>query len=184
MHELGLLKEKKTLKQDNDYLNQQKVFANKKEKEKEKLELPVPERFSFSQYQAFKTCPLQYKFNFILKVPTKGKHNFSFGKTIHSTLEKFVSNWKQRKKTKQKDLFSKGEDGLERPLSLEDLLNIYKEEWIDDWYNNKRHKKEYRKKGKEMLKSFYKRFCKEQPQVVGVEKSFNVKLGGNNLLGK
>ena len=33
----------------------------------------LPEHFSYSQLAAFEKCPLQYKFGFILKVPTRGK---------------------------------------------------------------------------------------------------------------
>lgn len=51
--------------------------------------LPMPKHFSYSQLAAFATCPLQYKFNFILKIPIHGKGVFSFGKTMHSTLQKF-----------------------------------------------------------------------------------------------
>ncbi len=50
----------------------------------------LPDHFSFSQMASFKNCPLQYKFGSILKIPIRGKSVFSFGKTIHGTLHKFV----------------------------------------------------------------------------------------------
>jgi len=50
----------------------------------------LPDHFSFSQVASFKKCPLQYKFAHILKIPVRGRPVFTFGKTIHSVLHKFV----------------------------------------------------------------------------------------------
>jgi len=50
----------------------------------------LPNHFSYSQLTAFLNCPLQYKFAHILKIQTRGRPNFSFGKTIHNSLHKFV----------------------------------------------------------------------------------------------
>ncbi|KKS42520.1 MAG: hypothetical protein UV02_C0012G0008 [Candidatus Kuenenbacteria bacterium GW2011_GWA2_42_15] len=51
----------------------------------------LPKFFSYSQLKAFETCPYQYYLNFILKVPTRGNAVFSYGKTMHITLQKFFS---------------------------------------------------------------------------------------------
>ncbi len=178
LHELGLINKDKNDKDNKkrDYLSRQKSFV-KDNKDSKKVDLSIPKRFSFSQYTAFKTCPLQYKFNFILKIPIKGKHNFSFGKTIHATLEKFVINWE-----KEKELIK--DKKKKKILKLDDLLDIYEKEWIDDWYKNKRHKKEYKEKGKDMLKAFYNNFVKKSPNVIGTEIGFNVKINKNNFVGK
>ncbi|MDD5098722.1 MAG: 3'-5' exonuclease, partial [Candidatus Pacebacteria bacterium] len=50
----------------------------------------LPDHFSFSQIASFNNCPLQYKFSHIIKIPSKGRPNFSFGKTIHNTLYHFA----------------------------------------------------------------------------------------------
>ncbi|HKL16900.1 MAG TPA: UvrD-helicase domain-containing protein [Patescibacteria group bacterium] len=184
LHELNFVDKKtKQVKLKNDYLAKQKSFVDNKDKN-EKVKPFIPKRFSFSQYQAFQTCPLQYKFNFLLNIPIKGKHTFSFGTTIHKTLEKFVNNWQKIKKSKQGNIFSQKEKKSKPLIDIKDLLAIYEKEWIDDWYKNKRLKQEYRQKGREMLRSFYKRFIKEQPNIIGVEKNFNVKVGKYNIKGK
>ena len=65
----------------------------------------LPEHFSYSQLAAFEKCPLQYKFGFILKVPTRGKAVFSFGKTMHNTLYEFLKLVNEDKKPAQENLF-------------------------------------------------------------------------------
>ncbi|PIS04916.1 MAG: hypothetical protein COT81_03940 [Candidatus Buchananbacteria bacterium CG10_big_fil_rev_8_21_14_0_10_42_9] len=47
--------------------------------------------YSYSQLSSFAKCPLQYKFAYILRVPILGKHTFSFGQTMHLTLQRFLN---------------------------------------------------------------------------------------------
>ena len=49
----------------------------------------LPKRFSFTQLTAFETCPLQYKYAHLLKIPMLGKWTFSYGKTMHHTLQRY-----------------------------------------------------------------------------------------------
>ncbi|MCX6720983.1 MAG: PD-(D/E)XK nuclease family protein [Candidatus Staskawiczbacteria bacterium] len=127
----------------------------------------LPEHFSYSQLAAFEKCPLQYKFGFILKVPTRGKSVFSFGKTMHNTLEEFL-------KTKK---------------TFEDLIEIYENNWIDEWYENQKQKDDYFKKGKDILKEFYKQYSKNPPKIlkvngqIALELPFNLKVGDYTLYG-
>ncbi|MDP2812703.1 MAG: UvrD-helicase domain-containing protein, partial [bacterium] len=73
----------------------------------EKPKYSLPKTFSFSQLKAYETCPWQYFYNFIAKVPTKGSAQFSFGKTMHATLQKFYQLIIDRSEGGQGDLFSK-----------------------------------------------------------------------------
>ncbi|MDD4662119.1 MAG: ATP-dependent DNA helicase, partial [Candidatus Pacebacteria bacterium] len=150
----------------------------------------LPSHFSFSQLAAFQSCPLQYKYAHILKIPTKGKPNFSFGKTIHNTLCRFVNLDAQVFQSKQKCLFRK--DDKERKkvgLSLADLLKIYDEEWIDAWFDGEDHKEEYREKGKLILTKFYKDFLERDSAVLtmqnelALEKTFSINLNGYKFVG-
>jgi len=128
----------------------------------------LPEHFSYSQLAAFEKCPLQYKFGFILKVPTRGKAVFSFGKTMHNTLDEFL-------KSKIK--------------SFEDLTKIFERNWIDEWYESQKQKDEYYKKGKKIIKDFYTKFEKEAPKILKIgdalalELPFNLKIGDYTLFG-
>jgi len=160
----------------------------------------LPQHFSYSQLAAFEKCPLQYKFGFILKVPTRGKAVFSFGKTMHNTLYEFLKNInksasdKSSNTTKAKNLF--GEEiakTIKKRKKKEDLfeklMDLYEKNWLDEWYESKNQKEEYYKKGKDILKEFYKNFEKDPPKILKVnnalalELPFNLKIGDHTLYG-
>lgn len=155
----------------------------------------LPGHFSYSQLAAFDKCPLQYKFSHILKIPIGGKAVFSFGKTIHNTLEKFVDLIVKKEAINQGNLFGftdeKKQGKAKKTLKdFEELKEIYKKEWIDDWYEDKKQKQEYLKLGKKILKIFYNDFVKIKPQIQiinnepAIEQAFKLKIGGHNLIGK
>src|SRR3989344_5566998 len=138
----------------------------------------LPDHFSFSQLAAFEKCPLQYKFAFIIKVPVRGKAVFSFGHTIHNTLYDFF-------KLKAKSSSAKASEG-----SFVNLLKIYERNWVDEWYDSKQNKEKYKKLGKEVLERFYKEYKKDKPVILktkegpALELPFNLKIGGNTIIGK
>jgi len=152
--------------------------------------LKLPAKFSFTQLKAFETCPLQYKFQHILHIPVRGKWTFSFGKSMHATLQKFFQRIMEASRKKQVNLFNEKEEqttpnSLEKiPVSLEELLKIYEESWIEDWYLDKEHQKKYQDKGRKILKEFYKKLEKEGlPKVRFLELGFNFKLGDYTIKG-
>ncbi|MFA4941455.1 MAG: PD-(D/E)XK nuclease family protein, partial [Patescibacteria group bacterium] len=128
---------------------------------------------------AFSNCPYQYRFAHILKIPGRGKAQFSFGKTMHSALQKIFVLLEERRGFKQSNLFSENDGknvSKKNILTMEEILKIYEESWIDDWYENKQEKEEYRKKGKEILKNFYEKHKDNWPTAVFLEKGFNFKI--------
>ena len=151
------------------------------------LKMFLPDHFSYSQVESFRKCPLQYKFAHIFKIPIRGKSVFSFGKTIHITLHKFVDESLKISQIEQKDLF--GKKNSRGVLKLEDLLKIYDKEWIEDWYDSPSIKKEFYEKGKEVLKMFYNDFLEKNPKILfinnepALEKSFSLKLNGDVFIG-
>ncbi|MFA5080608.1 MAG: ATP-dependent DNA helicase [Candidatus Paceibacterota bacterium] len=139
----------------------------------------LPDHFSFSQLASFENCPLQYKFMHILKIPTKGKSNFSFGKSIHNSLHKFVyDSYCNPDCVKQSDC-----------PEMDYLMDIYKKEWISDWYEDAYEQQEFFEKGEKILKNFYDDFITLRPKVFNfdnvpaLEKTFSLKINGNNVIG-
>lgn len=165
---------------------QHSALSNKQEAEKaEKPKYALPQRFSYSQIAAFTNCPYQYKLGNILKIPIRGKHVFSFGKTMHNTLHKFIQLYRDRLVEKQKDLFGQANPKEKKlKVSLNELYDIYEDNWIDEWYKNKQEKEKYKKMGKESLKIFYNAFEKELPMVIGLEQDFNAKIGNASFYGR
>ncbi|MFH1456728.1 MAG: PD-(D/E)XK nuclease family protein [Patescibacteria group bacterium] len=143
----------------------------------------LPAVFSFSQLKAYETCPYQYYLNFILKIPVTGKAVFSYGKTMHSTLQKFFSLIKDSGNINQGNLF-RGESFKSNKIpSITELLRIYDESWVDDWYISKEIKEKYRAQGRESLKKLYNEIKETKPRVLETEKGFSFKIGGYTIRG-
>ena len=134
----------------------------------------VPKRFSFSQLAAFASCPLQYKFNWILKVPVPAKAVFVFGRVMHNTLRDFMAPL-MLSSTGQLGLFSK-----EKPMpkmELKDLQKIFKKHWQDDGYESEKQREEYKQSGQKSLKLFFEYMEKNSwPIVKFLEKNFLIKI--------
>ncbi|MFH1661969.1 MAG: UvrD-helicase domain-containing protein [Candidatus Falkowbacteria bacterium] len=148
----------------------------------------LPNQFSFSQIEAFSNCPLQYKFNFILKIPISSKANFVFGRVMHNTLKDFLytlldSAWNQESLFKENDNKNWRTHRF-APTSFNDLVNAYKKNWIDDGYENKEERDKFKNKGKNIIKIFYNNLEKERmPKVLFLEKVFLIKIGGYGFCG-
>ncbi|MDO8592258.1 MAG: UvrD-helicase domain-containing protein [bacterium] len=139
----------------------------------------MPAHFSYSQLAAYSACPYQYRFAHVLKIPTMGKEQFSFGKTMHSTLQKLFFLLAEKKGLGQADLFSipKTLGVLRTPsVSFGELLKLYEQSWIDDWYASRQSKEERKKQGREILKEFYEKYKNNWPEVLFLEKNFNWKI--------
>ena len=154
----------------------------------EKFELETPKEFSFSQLQAYEKCPWQYRFQFVLRVPTFGKGVFSFGKTMHGTLQKFYQRVMELNSAQQNSLFTPAApklDGEIKVPTLDELKNIYKEAWQDSWYYSATQKQEYKKKGIEILENFYNKAQKEGWTVpITVEKGFRFRIKDHTIKGQ
>jgi DNA helicase II / ATP-dependent DNA helicase PcrA len=123
---------------------------------------------SFSQIKAYKDCPLRYKYEYVLQVPTRTHHSFTFGSTIHSTLQKFHQ------------FEIKGQ----KP-NLETLLHIYDQEFQPLGYDSALHRQKRYEQGKESLKAYfnsYQTVFAGKPIVV--EKGFRLKISDLVLIGR
>lgn len=151
-----------------------------------------PGYFSFTQLSTFEKCPLQYKFSYLLKIPSRGKPALSFGKTMHNTLYRFVMLSSKIGQSNQISLFGGKESaaGKNAKIGRDDLAKIYKEEWIDDWYENDKQKKDYFKQGEKSLKAFFEQYEQNKPQILflngspALEQDFKLKVGEDIFIGK
>lgn len=142
----------------------------------------LPKAFSFSQLRSYDTCPYQYKLAHILHIPTKGSASFSFGQTMHATLQNFYIRIQELNSVKQVSLFDapvKKEaavTGIKVP-PLEELLKIYEDSWLPDWYKSEHQREEYYDKGKDILRIFYKSHEGNWTIPVNLESWFKIKVG-------
>lgn len=140
----------------------------------------LPGKFSFTRLKAFATCPYQYRFAFILKVPTPGKSQFSFGRSMHNTLQKLLTLVSKTVNARQGELLPSLD---KKTIDLEDIFKIYQECFIDDWYPSQSEKEKYFKKGEKSLQDFYEKNRSNWPQTLYLEYPFNLHLsnGGENF---
>ncbi|MCX6782169.1 MAG: ATP-dependent DNA helicase [Candidatus Magasanikbacteria bacterium] len=148
----------------------------------------LPKTFSFSQIQKYKKCPYQYKLAHILGLPTEGSPSFSFGSTMHNTLELFYTRLKELNGTTQNSLFSEpnvtvNSKLVKAPL-LDELLKIYDDCWIPDWYKSQKQREEFYEKGIEILKDFYISHKNNWTLPVSMETGFTIKIGSYLLRGR
>ncbi|MFA6391006.1 MAG: ATP-dependent DNA helicase [Patescibacteria group bacterium] len=127
--------------------------------------LPFTNNFSFSQLNSYKTCPLQYKYQYVLKIPTTSTAAESFGISIHQTLQKFYGEFMKNKKINEKD-----------------LLSIYKRNWIPIGYSTFDHQNRMKKEGEKILSSYFAKFHSNNLKVLALEKLFKIKISKDIFL--
>jgi len=145
----------------------------------------APKRFSFTQLEAFERCALYYRFAHLYKVPLPGTASLSFGNTVHSTLQEFCRRYVERHTVRQADLFGSASDPTDPKVpSLDELLEIYGEKWLDDWFPSKENMEQYRRDGREALKTFHDQFAGQLPQIAALEQGFSVTMEGFRFYAK
>ncbi|NIA02537.1 MAG: Dna2/Cas4 domain-containing protein, partial [Nitrospirae bacterium] len=124
-------------------------------------------RVSYSQLSTFKSCPLKYSYQYVMKVPVPPSHSSNFGSSVHETLNEFY------------ELLKKGEK-----VSLEKLKELYEKNWIPYGFESKEHEGIRYDKGISMLTKFYE--TNSNPWVIPafLERPFNLKLGEYMLSGR
>ena len=148
-----------------------------------KVSYKLPAKFSFTQLKAFETCPKQYYYAHIIKIPSAGRAVFSFGKIMHAVLEKFFRLVQERAGKTQGDLFNTAAAPQKKPVAMKELLKIYEDLWEEDWFFDAEHKKRYYERGISMLKAFYESLGDSIPVPVALEQTFTMKVGDASIKG-
>jgi len=132
--------------------------------------------YSHSRLEAFKGCPLKYKFNYIDKIKREEEGIEAFlGSRFHDVMEKIYKDLPFRK------------------YSLDDLLVFYEDNWDKNYHDkiviaaNERKAKDYKEIGKKFIEDYYKRYSPfNQGKVLGIERLVIINLddhGGYKLRG-
>ena len=125
-------------------------------------------RLSPSKIQTYEDCPLKFKFQHVLRVPTPSKTYFGMGTAIHSVAENMTKLEKDGKKASEK-------------LALE----ILDKQWDTSSYRNQRTKeKQDVVKSKEMVKTYLEWAEKNPNTPIEVEAYFKIILNDVTISGK
>ena len=143
------------------------LFNFKQVPEKSPPLLYKSQKYSFSQLDTFITCPLQYKYQYILRLPVPPTAALSFGNTIHRALYRFYQLFLKRERV-DKDI----------------LINLFKQEWIPVGYSSLKHQRRAKREGEDILINFYEQHHREDLKILALEKNFNLKLEGKIIAGK
>lgn len=133
----------------------------------------LPKQFSFTQLRAYDSCPYQYRFAHILKIPLTGKPVFSFGKTMHAAMQRLHLLAQSRHPSAQADIFG---DKEYKPIIWEEAKEIYEDVFIDDWFSDEETKKDYWDRGLNSLKDFFDGWNQTAELPLYLEYGFTFKL--------
>lgn len=121
--------------------------------------------FSYTQLESYDRCPLQYKYQFVMKIPTAPTAALSFGDTIHKTLDFFYQRYLE-----------------DRKIGKKELLDIYLNTWLPVGYASKIHEERMKKEGLEILKKFFLKFHNPNIKIIDLEKFFKIKIDTNTAI--
>ena len=127
----------------------------KKLKIGEKLEHKV-DYLSYSQIEAFRTCPTHYKLRYILGLPMMPSAPLSFGVSVHETMKELYK------------LGRKMESGI-----IEETLGRC---WVRQGYKSKAHQEKAREKALNFVKKYFEDEYNPKIETIALEEGFNVWL--------
>lgn len=139
---------------------------------------PVP-ALSYSSISTYLECPLRWKYLYIDHLPEAPRGYFSFGRTVHSVLEALLRPLvvpgarrvpSGRAQTTLED-YRAATASLTtgRLMSREELLALYRSEWVADGYVSTEEEARYRALGEQILVEFHDQVAAAPPQPVAVE---------------
>lgn len=116
-------------------------------------------QISYSQLDTYEMCPLRYKYQYVLKIPSASNSAASFGTSIHSALQAFYTRYRENAN-----------------LTLEDLLALFKQAWVPVGYASAVHEKRMQDEGRQMLTQFYHTHHTPHIKPIDLEKFFKIKV--------
>jgi putative RecB family exonuclease len=123
----------------------------------------MPRKLSYSSLSVYSACPAKWHFKYVLKIPEEPKHYFSFGKAVHSALERMY----------------------DQPYlpGIELLLEAYDNAWSSAGYKKKEDEAKARKQGEAMIRAFYQQNAPTWQAPIGTELKFDFRINDIQVIG-
>jgi DNA helicase-2/ATP-dependent DNA helicase PcrA len=123
---------------------------------------------SYSQIDAYLSCPLRYKLGHVIGVPVAPHHSLTYGSAMHKAVQDFHRR-----------------QGRGQLATEEELLDVFHAAWSNDGFLSREHEAARLEAGRDALR----RFRAEQllPGAVVpayVEREFDFSLGGDRIRGR
>ncbi len=135
------------------------------EKEKQIVRQPVT-YLSYSQLSTFETCPLQYKYRYILRIPVPPSAALTFGDTMHKTIKAFYELVKQ-----------------DMHPTKDTLVRLLDDYWNSVGYGDKGYEEKMKKQGVKLLTEFYEKGYDPTRIPTDLEQPFKIKITPTLKLG-
>ena len=125
-----------------------------------RVTLAPGQKFSFSQMETFRYCPLKYLYAYVYRIPTRATPQMLFGIDLHDCLEGFYAQVMEG-----------------QVLPLEELLSRFRRLHAPARYGEPQQDEEYRKLGERILTDYYRKHEGAFKPPVFVEKPFSLQMG-------
>jgi DNA helicase-2/ATP-dependent DNA helicase PcrA len=105
---------------------------------------PLPRSFSYTQFNTYERCPLQYAFSNVYGIPTdRTVAAFTFGTTAHETFEAFTKERRER--------LARGEPAPNK----DDLERLFQERWTPSGFGDQATAERYARRVNTLLDNFW-----------------------------
>lgn len=153
---------------------------------------------SYSQFRRYRTCPRQYEFSHVKKIPWGISEGESFGGSVHNALKRWgelelgdrgsgVGRRKQKTdgvRGDQMGLFKEHAVPQEKILTEQKLLEIWHETFVFDTYKTRFEADFARRRGEEIMRQFHMWWSQVPRSVAAVEKGFSIEIDGMTITGR
>ena len=122
---------------------------------------------SHKQIEEYKSCPLKYRYSYVLRVPQPRHHALVYGATIHEVVEFYL-----RRRT------------AGNYTALDDVLVEYERKWVNQGFLSWEHQEARKAAGRETLTRFWQQEEADGIRPSFVEKDFGFALGNDKVRGR
>lgn len=121
---------------------------------------------SYSQLETFATCPLQYKYRYILRIPVPPSAALTFGDTMHRTVRAFY------------ELVRQGSHPTKATL-----IRLLDDNWQHIGYRDRAYEEKMKRHGIELLNGFYDKGYDPKVVPAALEEPFKLRITPTLTLG-
>jgi DNA helicase-2/ATP-dependent DNA helicase PcrA len=123
-------------------------------------------RFSASRIKEYMDCPLKFKYNSVLRIPTPQKGYFNVGTSVHAVYEEMIRQKMQGKSP-----------------SVADAKTMLNDNWDGSAYTSTTHEQQDKNKMENMLDIWFDFEQSNPNETIDVEQWFDLELDGNHFAG-
>jgi RecB family exonuclease len=126
---------------------------------------PEPLELNASAVDSYRKCPQKYLFSYLWSLREGPKATLTFGRVMHSTIRRVMAEFKRG-----------------NHLPFEEVERLFETEWSAVGFEDDYQESEYKKDGLEQLRVLHQAALEEAPQILELEKTFELPVENNVVL--